>query len=166
MLGLVVALALTLAHQFGAGLPSELWPALPLAVMGLVMREFLRRHFYVINRSRQALILDLTSAVGQLVALGVLAWCGWLSAEAVFFAIAGVCTLSFALSLPQAQATFFWPPLRQLASQWRAFLSYGGWLVAGGLCHVASVQLYPWLALLGAARRWPACMPPASRSPT
>ena len=148
-LGLVVALVLTLLHQFGAGLPSELWPALPLAVMGLVMREFLRRHFYVINRSRQALVLDLTSAVGQLAALGVLAWAGWLSAEAVFFAIAGVCALSFALSLPQAQASFFWPPLRQLATQWRAFLAYGGWLVAGGLCHVASVQLYPWLALLG-----------------
>ncbi|SEM87211.1 Membrane protein involved in the export of O-antigen and teichoic acid [Pseudomonas sp. ok272] len=148
-LGLVVALVLTVLHLMGAGLPAELWPALPLAVMGLVMREFLRRHFYVINRSGHAMVLDLTSAAGQLLALGVLAWGGWLSAASVFWAIAGVSALSFALNLGKAQASFFWPPLRMLATQWRAFLGYGGWLVAGGLCHVASVQLYPWLALLG-----------------
>lgn len=149
LLGLVVALVLTVLHLFEVGLPTELWPALPLAVIGLVMREFLRRHFYVINRAGNALMLDLTSAAGQLLALGVLAWGGWLSAQTVFWAIAGVSALSFALNLNKAQASFFWPPIRMLASQWRAFLGYGGWLVAGGLCHVASVQLYPWLALMG-----------------
>ncbi|KAA0948218.1 oligosaccharide flippase family protein [Pseudomonas sp. ANT_H14] len=149
LLGLVVALGLTLFHVLGTGILAELWPALPVAVFCLVLREFLRRHFYVIGRSVSALLLDLLTAAGQLVLLGWLLASDRLNANNVFWTIGAVSGIAFVVFLSMVQERFVAIGPGTLCKSLRDFFGYGAWLVGGGLCHVASVQLYPWLALLG-----------------
>lgn len=133
---------------WGDGALAELWAVLPVAILVVTVREFLRRHFYVVGQLRAAWRFDGLSACLQLAWVAVFIGVGQWSARLAFVAI----ILAALMPLPYALLRQVKEPIvvSRAGLHWlRAFLDYGRWLVAGGLCHVASVQLYPWLVLLG-----------------
>ncbi|MET1080555.1 MAG: hypothetical protein ABWY06_21295 [Pseudomonas sp.] len=155
----VVGIALLVATLFwlslALGLQSldGLAVVVPAAMLVLVLRELLRRHCYVMGLLRQAWRLDAVSACLQVLLVGGLGFCGELSAWTAFVAILLAAGLPLLYLLPRhlrRQPT----SLGTQAPRWiRAFAQYGRWLMVGGACHVASVQLYPWLALVGGGAR-------------
>lgn len=151
-LGLLIGAGFGLFHALSDHLLADLWPVLPVAILCLVLREFLRRHFYAIGRQQAALLLDVFGACAQLGILALLWHSGTLNAANVFWGLATASLLALLLCLPLAGAPLQRPTAMALREHAGAFLGYGGWLVLGGLCHVASTQLYPWLAMAGGGK--------------
>ena len=134
---------------------ARLWPALPCVVALTVLREFVRRHLLVTHRYGALFVTDAVLAVLQIAGLaGLIAW-GQLSAFSamvvVGLAAGGSLAVAVARRLPSAAA------VRRALARLPAFLhdalGYGAWLFLGGLCHVGSVQLYPWLAMANGGAR-------------
>jgi len=132
---------------------SSLWLVLPLAVSSIILREFFRRHLYVAGKLAKVWFVDLFSAAIQLTLIFVLTASGSLTAGSAFVAITVAAGLPVAYLLVQSRGAFAGLGLRELWFWQKTFFEYGRWLVMGGACHVASVQLYPWLALLGGGER-------------
>lgn len=154
---------LTLAVAFVLGLSvvrtldlwglSSMWPALPLALAATVLREFRRRHLLAVGNTSALLRMDAFGAVLQLSGIAALVVTGRLAAFGALLVVAVTATL---VLLPLASAGRL-RRLRAAAGQTRAvmrrFVDYGHWLLLGGLCHVASVQAYPWLAFAAGGTR-------------
>lgn len=152
LLGLLIGAGFGVFHWAVDNLLADLWPALPVAILCLVLREFVRRHFYAVGRQRAALLLDVLGASAQLGLLALLWHNVQLSAANVFWAIAAASLLALLVCLPLLQEPLRLPSAPAFGERCGAFLGYGGWLVLGGLCHVASIQLYPWLAVAGGGK--------------
>ncbi|QKE63356.1 hypothetical protein HNE05_08255 [Aquipseudomonas campi] len=153
LVGLLVCLLIVAAAILGVESLRGLVFTLPLAVIGLVLREFVRRHLYVAGKLTSVLLRDLLSCALQLALIFLLAAADWLSAGTAFLAIGLAALLPvlgflgwgmFAGQASTSSEIFTWLS---------RFFGYGHWLVLGTACHVASVQLYPWLALAGGGVR-------------
>lgn len=125
---------------------ASLWPALPLALAAVALREVRRRHLLVDGATAALLRLDAGSAVLQLSALALLVYLDKLDASNALLSMALAAALPLLPLLRAGQ-------LRRLSAARKTapaivgrFAHYGQWLLMGGLCHVLSVQAYPWLA--------------------
>jgi O-antigen/teichoic acid export membrane protein len=126
---------------------AGLWPMLPLAIAAGLAREMVRRHQLCQGRSEALMGMDVLGSLILLALVGTLATQHQLTATSALAAqtLAALLTLLPSLSskhLHRLQAA--WPSLTPVM---RDYLAYGHWLLMGGLCHVLSVQAYPWLAL-------------------
>jgi O-antigen/teichoic acid export membrane protein len=125
---------------------GALWPALAAAVVAASVREFVRRHWMAAGHAARVLRLDAGGSLMQLVGLAGLTVAGQLTAFNVFWVIAATAAMTL---LPSCTPTRL---VRLLAARHAAprvmasMFGYGRWLLLGGICHVASVQAYPWLA--------------------
>jgi O-antigen/teichoic acid export membrane protein len=128
---------------------SVLGLVLPLALIGLVNKEFFRRHLYVANKLAYSFKFDFLSSAIQFGLVSTLILMDALSAATAFAVIACASLLPTFLGIYRERDLFGW---RSWGDGWlrmQSFVRYGRWLALGGGCHVASLQLYPWLALLG-----------------
>lgn len=145
--------ALTIAWWIDVPGLGLLWPALPTAVCAAAVREFYRRHLLAIGRPSELLRVDAVSAALHLAGIGVLVLAEALTANAVYWVMAGA---ALAVTLPRLSPERLQRLARgrrSAAVVARAFAGYGVWLLMGGLCHVASVQAYPWLAFSSGGER-------------
>lgn len=142
---------LLLAFASFASLSALLW-ILPCALLALCVRELLRRHLYAVDRLAAARRIDVLSACAQVGLVALLVGLERLTPFSAFAAIALSAGVP-ALYLVLRQVLRDGLPRSGLGQWLAAFAGYGRWLVLGGLCHIASVQLYPWLALLGGGER-------------
>ena len=150
LVGGAAALALTLLWWRDWSALAHLWPVLPGVVLLTVLREFLRRHLLVSRRYGALFVCDASLALLQVSAVLGLAFWGRITA---FNAVAAVGSAS-AVSIVTTTGLRWLPPiavgrqaLRYLPQFLRESWRFGRWLFMGGLCHVGSVQLYPWLAM-------------------
>ncbi|HLD67690.1 MAG TPA: hypothetical protein VJA19_16795 [Pseudomonas sp.] len=149
LIGAGVSLALTIAVLAGVESVQSLHLALPIAIMALVIREFIRRHLYVAGKLAEVFFFDVVSSLIQLGLVLILVVLGTLSAPHAFICMALACALPTALWI-WSERHSAWQLDWRTGKHWLInFFAYGRWLVVGGACHVASLQLYPWLALLG-----------------
>lgn len=125
---------------------ATLWPALPLALAAAALREFRRRHLLVDGAAAALLRLDASGAVVQIAGLALLVFTQQLSARSalVWMTLAAALPLLPLLGRARLQRLLAARPVATAVV--RHFVHYGHWLLLGGLCHVASVQAYPWLA--------------------
>ncbi|WAC45856.1 hypothetical protein OU997_06765 [Pseudomonas sp. SL4(2022)] len=128
---------------------SVLGLVLPFALIGLVYREFFRRHLYVADKLARSFRFDLLSSAIQFGLVSVLILFEALSAVTAFAVIACASLLPTFLGVYQERVFWGWHSWADSWQRAQSFARYGRWLVLGGGCHVASLQLYPWLALLG-----------------
>lgn len=146
-------LVLTALWLLNAGVLGALWPALPAAVVAASVREFVRRHWMAAGHAARVLRLDTSGSLMQLLGLAGLTVAGHLNAFNVFWVIVAVAAITL---LPLCTPTRL---ARLLAARHAAprvmasMFGYGRWLLLGGICHVASVQVYPWLAFAAGGER-------------
>ena len=119
----------------------------PLVLLALVMREFIRRHFYALADEWAACKFDVLSCSLQFFLIAALLAFNRLSAATGLLAIALAVALALIAVARPALAMFHHLALRDMQAWTRRLWTYGRWLVFGGVCHVLGVQLYPWLAL-------------------
>lgn len=153
LLGLLVSGIVFIAAALGVESLQGLIFSLPVAVIGLVLREFVRRHLYVAGKLTSALVRDLLSCVLQLALIFLLASFNWLSASSAFVAIGVAALLPVLVFLIRGVFTGRASTVTEIIGWLVRFFGYGRWLVLGAVCHVASIQLYPWLALAGGGAR-------------
>ncbi|HEX6706025.1 MAG TPA: hypothetical protein VF169_14790 [Albitalea sp.] len=150
---LAFMVVLTSLRFWNAGAIGALWPALPAAIVAASVREFVRRHWMAVGRASRVLRMDTSGSLMQLAGLVGLAVTGQLTALNVFWVIAVAASLTL---LPFCTPTRL---VRLLAARHAAprvmasMLGYGRWLLLGGICHVVSVQAYPWLAFAAGGER-------------
>ncbi len=141
---------------------SGLSLVLPVALIGLVNRELFRRHLYVVAKLAQSFNFDVLSSLIQFGLVSAFVVFDALSAVGAFVAIAVAAWLPTLLGVYLERHLFGWRSWRDYWLHACSFAHYGRWLVLGGMCHVASLQLYPWLALMGGglaqAGSFAACM--------
>ncbi len=140
-----VALLALLAALDVANLKS-VWPALPIAVATSLVREFTRRHFLAVGKTRSLMILDVVGALLQVTLLGWLIQSGELTASTAFWSIALGASLPLLPMVSSARLRRFMAAKSSVAAGLSDFFGYGRWLLLGGICHALSVQSYPWLA--------------------
>lgn len=153
MVGLLVCFLIVIAAVLGVESLRGLVFTLPLAVIGLVLREFVRRHLYVAGKLTKALLMDLLSCALQLSFICLLAGLNWLSANSAFVAIGAAALLPMLGFLIRGIFSGRASTVAEMIDWQGRFFGYGRWLVLGTACHVASIQLYPWLALAGGGAR-------------
>jgi len=126
---------------------AGLWPVLPLAIAAGLARELVRRHQLCQGRAEALMGMDVLGSLILLGLVGTLATQHQLTATTALAAQALAALLTVLPWLSTAH-------LQRLRAAWasvkpvmRDYLAYGHWLLMGGLCHVLSVQAYPWLAL-------------------
>lgn len=154
----------------GLATVAGLWPALPVALCACAARELARRHWLLggggaaggpRGGSGRVLRADALGALLQLGGAGLLAWQQRLDAPAMFWVVAAAAAAPVLPLATPARLRRWWAARRAAPGVLRGFVAYGRWLLAGGLCHVASVQAYPWLAQALAGTRgaglWAAC---------
>ena len=148
LVGVLVALPLTVLWWLDWTALAKLWPLLPCVAALTMLREFVRRHFLLTRAYAAILVTDAMLALCQLSVVGLLAWTGKLSAWSATAAmgLAAVASLLLSLRYLSWQERSAQRALRRFPTFARSSIQYGYWLFLGGLCHVASVQLYPWLA--------------------
>lgn len=160
MLRAVFSGSLVLAVLLGACVPllafagvdslGSVVATLPLALLLVVLREMFRRHWYVAGHWTRAFFTDAASALLQLAFVLALGLADSLTAATAYLAIALAVLMPVAVfSRDMAWGSGAWWG-RETWHWLTQYFLYGRWLVVGSACHVASVQLYPWLALLGA----------------
>lgn len=118
----------------------------PLILLALVMREFVRRHFYALADEWAACKFDLWSCALQFVLIAALLIFEQLSAATGLLAIALAVALAL-IAVARPALALNRLALRDMQAWALRLWTYGRWLVIGGVCHVLGVQLYPWLAL-------------------
>jgi O-antigen/teichoic acid export membrane protein len=126
---------------------AGLWPVLPLAIAAGLARELVRRHQLCQGRAPALMAMDVLGSLILLGLVGALATQHQLTATTALAAqtLAALLTVLPWLSSDHLQRLkAAWPSLQPVM---RDYLAYGHWLLMGGLCHVLSVQAYPWLAL-------------------
>ncbi|MBB2493537.1 lipopolysaccharide biosynthesis protein [Aquipseudomonas ullengensis] len=153
LVGLLVCILIVIAAALGVESLRGLVFTLPFAVIGLVLREFVRRHLYVAGKLTSALLKDLLSCALQLVLVLLLAGFNELSANSAFVAIGVAALLPVLVFLVRGVFAGHVSTVAEMAGWLMQFFGYGRWLVLGTACHVASIQLYPWLALAGGGAR-------------
>jgi len=156
-LATLFAVVLTLLRWLGDLLPQgleTLWPSLPFALAAGSLRELVRRHLLATRRVARLLPLDVSSALVQLAGIGLLQATQRLSASNVYW-VTGVTALVCLMPFFHARSLLhrICADCRQIVPGLKAFLAYGHWLLLGGVCHVASVQAYPWLAYAAGGER-------------
>lgn len=125
------------------GLP---WVLLTLAVVTpcILLREFLRRMAFADLNFRQAVYLDATVVVTQLVGLGTLAALALLGAISAFVAVGAACLLVGLVTLWWTRSRFHvvrQGVFEELGRNW----NFGRWLVAGQMVGVVHGFVIYWL---------------------
>lgn len=161
-LALIAVLLLTALWLAGHATLAPLWPALPAAVSASLARELVRRHFMASGQAHRLFRLDIASSVLQLAGLAALVAIQQLSATSAFWVIAVGTLLPVLPLLSGRRLRRLVVGNDELRSGLTSFFGYGRWLLVGGLCHVMSVQVYPWLAFAAGGARmagmFAACM--------
>lgn len=147
VLSLVAAAALGLLRLLPVETPWADGEALAAALFVVLLREVVRRRHYAHGRPGLSFTMDVVTCVGQLAALGVLVMIGSMSAAGVYWAMAAAGAASTVVGLlPERRAVVLPPP--RLGHHLRRQMRYGRWLAAGGLCHILTLQVQPWLLYL------------------
>lgn len=147
------ALALSAACAFEVPGLSRLWPALPFAYVLFLMREWMRRCLVANGAVRRLLAVDCAGALLQLAGIVALGIMDQLTARSAMMVV-GLASMAVLLpAVPQLSGNRLSVARRQGAAVLAGFFEYGRWLFLGGICHVGSVQLYPWLALIAGGER-------------
>ena len=148
ILGLGFSIVLTFSWLLEFSAFSKLWPSLPLAITGSLMREIARRHFLATSQIRRLMGLDIFSSLLQLLCIAMLALAQRVTPSNMLWII-GLCTLAPLLPLLSVGRVRRLMQARLgLLPTLLKFFQYGRWLLLGGLCHVLTVQIYPWAAFL------------------
>lgn len=142
----ILVMAVTLALQLGAWGESNLWPSLPVALAAYTVREAIRRHCMAAERSSALLRMDVASGVIQVGGVVLLGLGGHLTAENAFWSTTAGALCPIVPWWTAARARRFAIARNEALAASRHFLRYGYLLFAAGICHVASVQAYPWIA--------------------
>jgi O-antigen/teichoic acid export membrane protein len=145
LVGLFVFLAIIF---FVPGLGDALF-SLPLAIIALALREFYRRHLYATGKMKIVLLGDVLAGFTQVSMMLFFSVYGVMSANSAFISMSVASLLSCLFFISRETIAFQLFNVRSVLIWLRRFFEYGRWLVLGTACHVASVQLYPWLALVG-----------------
>lgn len=148
LVGLLVFFIIAIAAILDVDSLRDLLYTLPFAVIGLSLREFVRRHLYVAGKLTPVFLMDLLSSFLQVALVFLMVYLNCLSASSAFLVMGLAALLPVLGFLVRA---FFFEPISTVDEvlAWLVrFIGYGRWLVLGTVCHVASIQLYPWLALM------------------
>lgn len=146
ILALVIGTSVPLLYLGGVESLESVVGVLPLTLLAFSLREIFRRHLHVAGKLTVAFCNDALSSVLQVVLICALAATDNLSASTALMVV------TVAVMFP----TFIFFKHLEIGKSdgngdmghWlHQYLLYGRWLVLGTACHVAGVQLYPWLAL-------------------
>lgn len=153
IVGALVAVGLTLAWWGDVSGLARLWPLLPIAIVFGLMREYMRRQLVAQGRVTRLFRIDLAASLTHMAGIAALGLSGLLSAGSAFVAMTLAAWVVF---IPMRSAAP-WRRIARAGSDLRAvlgdYIAYGRWLFLGGVCHVGSVQIYPWLAVFGGGER-------------
>jgi len=155
LVGAVAATLLTVVWWLDWTALAKLWPMLPCVVALTVLREFFKRHLLVTQRYAALFAMDAVLCALQLSGLLVVTLWEHLSAHSAM-AVMGAATAFSLLPALSRQALSYSDAehaLRHLPRFLQSSVRYGRWLFLGGMCHVGSVQLYPWLAMASGGTR-------------
>ncbi|MBI1906986.1 MAG: hypothetical protein HYS20_12265 [Rhodocyclales bacterium] len=149
----LVGVGLTLAWWGDVSGLARLWPVLPIAIVFGLMREYTRRQLVAQGRLTRLFRIDLAASLTHMAGIVALGLAGLLSARSAYV----VMTLAaWVIFIPMRSAAQ-WRRIASAGTDLRAvlgdYIEYGRWLFLGGVCHVGSVQIYPWLAMLGGGER-------------
>lgn len=147
--GLALFLSMSSYTIFFAGTTSlaNIVNALPPALLALALRDVLRRHLYIANKLSITFIGDISSSALQIGLVLILALTDQLTAATALLALAAATCASVVIFFTHAEVSRASPGPDRLTEWFGKYLTYGRWLALGTACHVASVQLYPWLAM-------------------
>ena len=141
---------------------AALWPALPFAIAASLLRELMRRHWLATGQTKRLFRLDVSSSLLQLSGVAFLISTAHLSANSALWAIAFGTAIPVLPMLNRHRMRRCHAAKGDIVQGLLSFFEYGRWLLVGGLFHVASVQIYPWLAFAAGGARlagvFAACM--------
>lgn len=153
ILAAVAAALLTGLWLIGNATLAPLWPALPLALTGSLMRELMRRHFLATGQTHRLVRLDIASSALQLAGVVALVATQRLSANSTLWVITLGTLIPVLPVLSRNRLHRLFAANVEVKHELARFFVYGRWLLLGGLCHVAGVQIYPWLAFAAGGAR-------------
>lgn len=164
-LAAAVALSCTAALLVLAGAVSReigmMLGALGSALPFVLLREYLRRVFFLAKTLRPAIVLDVGVGLIQIAGLATLGVIGALSASHAYLMIACATAVSSAAVLWVLRAQFSFST-RGLAAHLGYGWKIGSWVLASGLLWSFGMQFYPWIlaAMDGpeASGIWGACV--------
>ncbi|WP_289535260.1 hypothetical protein [Pseudomonas sp. SO81] len=147
--GLSIVLGLSVPVLFLSGVQSleSVVVSLPFALLAIAFREMFKRHLHVAGKLTVAFCYDLLSSGLQVVLVFVLGFTGYLSAATAYIAITVATIFSISLFFRRFRVEFRVGWGQEVRYWLCQYFQYGRWLIMGTACHVAGVQLYPWLAL-------------------
>ncbi len=123
--------------------------SLPFAILTLALREFYRRHLYIHSNAKTVFLGDALTSALQVCILAAFSYHQGMSAKAAFIAISLASIASLFLFIHYDKTRINTLSLGAIRYWLTQYFLYGRWLILGTACHVASIQLYPWLALTG-----------------
>ncbi len=140
---LLLAAGLALAGGVGPGRLAPIVNALALAIVLILLREYVRRICFAHLRMKTALVIDTIAMILQLGGLLLLARWGALSAPGAYLITGGACGLASLIGIA-ATRRLFAPRLARAGQDLRSNWTLGKWALASTLGATASAELYPW----------------------